>query len=59
MVHGLAPDCLTNLIQVSKPARQLRNSTKLLQKPYVKPRIMETGFLQEQQLMFGTFFHKN
>jgi len=36
-LHGLAPDYLTNLIQILKPAWKLRNSTKLLlQKPNIK-----------------------
>ena len=36
-LHGLAPNYLIDLIQISKPTRQLRSSLKLLlQKPFVK-----------------------
>ena len=59
-LQGQAPSYLTDLVQLSKPTRQLRNSSKLLYTSLLlKPKLRQTGGSQELQLTCGTPCPKN
>ena len=41
-LHGLAPHCLTDLVRIARPFRQLRNSSKL----FLKKAIIKNAFVE-------------